>query len=83
MKRLFAIALCIVVVITMCSGCGTKRAYGDNDAAPHIMTIVDETMGYTVYRHDETGVWYFCRDGGYGRSICVMVNPDGTPYVGE
>jgi len=82
MKKAFVIMLCLVVIITMFSGCGTKKAYGDNDGAPHIMTIVDETMGYKIYRHDETGVWYFCRDGGYGCSVCVMVNPDGTPYTG-
>jgi len=51
MKKAFVIMLCLVVIITMFSGCGTKKAYGDNDGAPHIMTIVDETMGYKIYRH--------------------------------
>lgn len=83
MKKVFVMMLCLVVLIAMCSGCGTKKAYGNNDGAPHVLTVVDETMEYTIYRHDETGVWYLCRDGGYGRSICVMVNKDGTPFVGE
>ena len=74
-------ALCIVLTMT---GCGsTKKAYADEDDAPKTMTIVDSTNGYTIYRHDETGVHYFCRDAGYGKSVCVMLNPDGTPYTGE
>lgn len=47
------------------------------------MTVVDFTSGYTIYRHDKTGVLYFCRDAGYGKSVCVMLSPDGTPYVEE
>ena len=72
---------CIVLLLCGCEA--TKKNYDDDDAAPHTMTVVDETIGYTIYEHDETGVWYFCRDGGYGRSVVVMVNPDGTPYTGE
>lgn len=77
-KILFA----IVIALFACTLCGcnmiTKKAYNE---APHVMTLVDEAAGYSIYEHDETGVWYFCRDGGYGRSVVVMVNPDGTPYV--
>lgn len=76
-------ALVLLAVILVCTGCnGTKTAYADIDDAPEMMTIVDETMGYTIYRHDETGVHYLSRDGSYGRGICVMVNADGTPYTG-
>ena len=71
--------LCIAFLLCGCSE--TKKNYDDN--ASHVMTVVDATLGYTIYEHDETGVWYFCRDGGSGKSVVVMVNPDGTPYVGE
>lgn len=81
MKKLICIALCVVMVMGLCGCYGrTKRDYGEE--APHVMSIVDVTNGYTIYLHDETGVWYFCRDGGYGKSVCVMLNPDGTPYTG-
>lgn len=72
--------ICVVVAsISFLSGCGTKTAYKSSSDAPHVMTVVDQTNGYVIYRHDETGIWYFARrlnDGG----VCVMVNPDGTPY---
>lgn len=81
---LVALLVMAVILVLICTGCGgTKKDYDDEDDAPKLMTIVDETIGYTIYKHDETGVYYFCRDGGYGRAVCVMVNPDGTPYTGE
>ena len=79
-----ALMLLLTILVLICTGCNpTKTEYDDPDSAPKMMTVVDETMGYTIYRHDETGVHYFCRDGGYGRAVCVMVNPDGTPYTGD
>ena len=86
---LVALLLLVTLLVTICTGCttrntsSTKTEYGDPDDAPEMMTVVDSTMGYTIYKHDETGVHYFCRDGGYGRSVCVMVNADGTPYTGS
>ena len=81
---LVALMLLLAILVLICTGCGTtKKAYDDSDDAPNMMTVVDSTNGYTIYQHDETGVHYFCRDAGYGKSVCVMVNPDGTPYTGE
>lgn len=84
------IAFLLLVSALVCTGCGsknifssTKAAYDDADDAPKMMTVVDSTGGYTVYKHDETGVHYFCRDAGSGKSVCVMVNADGTPYTGS
>ena len=84
MKKILFVMLMVLVMMVVClSGCNqtTKKSY---DAPTHEMTVIDETTGYTIYKHDVTGVYYFCRDGGsYGRSVCVMVNADGTPYTGE
>lgn len=81
---LVALLLLVALLVTVCTGCNTtKTEYDDKDNAPKVMTVVDSTAGYTIYKHDETGVHYFCRDGGYGRSVCVMVNADGTPYTGS
>lgn len=85
-NRVMRVALLVLfaILVLICTGCGnTKKAYDDKDDAPKMMTVVDSTNGYTIYRHDETGVYYFCRDAGYGKSVCVMLNPDGTPYVGK
>ena len=81
---LVALLLLVTLLVFICTGCNsTKTEYDDPDDAPEMMTVVDSTLGYTIYKHDETGVHYFCRDGGYGRSVCVMVNADGTPYTGS
>lgn len=79
-RKISTTFICLIMICTL-SGC-TKKEYGNKSDAPHVMTIVDEAAGYTIYRHDETGVWYFCRDNGYGKSVVVMVNQDGTPYTG-
>lgn len=76
----------ILLICTLClflSGCvsSTKKEYEPGEA-PHCMTVMDSTIGYDIYRHDETGVWYFVATGAYGKGVCVMVNPDGTPYAG-
>ena len=84
MKRYKYIAIVFIVVLAICTGCGNEKTeYGDRSNAPKTMTVVDCTNSYTIYRHDETGVHYFCRDGVYGRSVCVMVNEDGAPYTGK
>lgn len=81
---LVAVLLLVTIVVMVCTGCGsTKTEYDDAENAPKMMTIVDETTGYIIYRHDETGVCYFSRRVPYGVAVCVMVNPDGTPYTGE
>lgn len=82
MKKTKMILLAVLVMVIACfSGCNSTKK---NGTPTHEMTVVDETIGYTIYKHDVTGVYYFCRDGGsYGRSVCVMLNPDGTPYTGE
>ena len=74
-KRLILFFLALAVVLAL-AGCGTKTAYG---SPPHVMTLVDDDMTYRIYQHDATGVWYLSTV----RGLCVMVNPDGSPYIGE
>ena len=72
-----------VSVILLMSGCSTKRDIVPGEVTTNCMTIVDKTGGYGIYKHDETGVHYLVVIGAYGKSVCVMVNPDGTPYVNK
>jgi len=85
MVSLTALVLLVVILVLICTGCipSTETEYDGVSNAPMMMTIVDCTTGYTIYKHDETGVHYFCRDGGYGKAVCIMVNADGTPYTGN
>lgn len=75
----------VIIGIVLCmllSGCAsTKTDYVEGSAPPGYMSVVDQTVGYIIYRHDATGVYYLCVRGSEGRAACVMVNADGTPYV--
>ena len=80
MKKLIAILLTMLITFFVLSGCNqTKQEI--NKEIPCQMTIIDKTDGYVIYKHDKTGVCYFCVIGSDGRSACVMLNPDGTPYT--
>lgn len=82
MKKLIAILLTMQITFFVLSGCNqTKQEI--NKGTPCQMTIIDKTDGYVIYKHDKTGVCYFCVIGSDGKSVCVMLNPDGTPYTGE
>ena len=56
MKKILVVMLVVLVMTVVCfSGCNqtTKKS---NDAPTHEMTVIDETTGYTIYKHDVTGV---------------------------
>ena len=60
--------------------CGIDRAEIMKEP---MMVVVDRTSGYTIYANKDTGVMYFCRGEAYGKSVCVMLNADGTPQIWE
>lgn len=79
MKKKIMLAVIAAAVLGL-AGCGTDRAEAPEES---MMIIVDHTTGYTIYANKETGVMYFCRGEGYGKSACVMLNADGTPQIWE
>lgn len=76
-KRLLILLLFLAMMLSGCSPTKTAKEFPEGN----LMTIVDKTDNYTIFMHDETGVMYFCRDGGYGRSSCVMLDADGKPFI--
>lgn len=82
MKKLIAILLTMLITFFVLSGCNTTKSTDDINA-PSEMTIIDKTNNYKIYKHDKTGVCYFCITDKGKMSVCVMLNPDGTPYTGE
>ena len=78
---LLATALTMLIILAL-SGCNTTKSTDDRNALSE-MTIIDKTDGYVIYKHDKTGVCYFCITNNGNVSVCVMLNPDGTPYTGE
>lgn len=79
MKKKIMLAVIAAAVLGL-AGCRTDRAEAPEES---MMIIVDHTTGYTIYANKETGVMYFCRGEGYGKSACVMLNADGTPQIWE
>lgn len=79
MKKIIMLAVIAAAVLGL-AGCNkADKAISENA----MMIIVDSTSGYTIYANKDTGVMYFCRDAGYGKSVCVMLNADGTPQIWE
>ena len=71
-----------MLIVLALGGCNNTKSVDDRNV-PLEMTIIDKTDDYVIYKHDKTGVCYFCVIGSYSKSVCVMLNPDGTPYTGE
>lgn len=62
----------IVTATLLLTGCSNAKV----DDARH-MFLVERTLGYFIYADKDTGVMYFCKNGG----VTEMVNPDGTPKI--
>lgn len=75
MKRKMINFLIIAAVSVSLTTCEKKE---DQAQQKRLMTLVDSTMSYAIYVHDETGVMYFsyCNGG-----TCVMVDVDGNPLI--
>lgn len=80
MKKKIILAVIAAAVLGLAGCSETDRAEAPEES---MMIIVDQTTGYTIYANKDTGVMYFCRDAGHGRSVCVMLNADGTPQIWE
>lgn len=80
MKKKIILAVIAAAVLGLAGCSETDRAEAPEES---MMIVVDSTDGYTIYANKETGVMYFCRDAGYGKSVCVMLNEDGTPQIWE
>lgn len=74
-------ALLAMLIVLALGGCNPTKSTDDRNA-PSEMTIIDKTDNYKIYKHDKTGVCYFCITNKGKASVCVMLNPDGTPYTG-
>lgn len=68
-KKILAAILMATLLI---AGCGDTK-----DSDERHMVLVERTLGYFIYADKDTGVMYFCKNGG----VAEMVNPDGTPKV--
>lgn len=83
MIGLIFLGLVICTVAGFVLGCVYgKRAETNTETAAETVTEMKETftkVADSVYRHEQTGVYYIATDFG---GVCVVVNADGTPYTG-
>lgn len=83
MKKFF-IFLTALALLLLC-GCGYSEASTEQEQGPDVIELVYRSdladLGrWQIVRDTRTGVQYVCV---VQAGICVMVNPDGTPYTGE
>lgn len=71
-KAIFA----FLISATLLSGCSLKTPDKNIVSEEQMMMVVDETIGYVIYVHKNTGVMYFS-----GRSTCVMLDSEGNPLI--
>lgn len=80
MKKVFIFLAALA--LAMLFGCGYSEADTEQEQGPDVIELVyrSDLGGWQIVRDTRTGVQYI-RVSRVG--ICVMVNPDGTPYTGE
>jgi hypothetical protein len=88
-KKKICIIVGIVIVLTLLfSGCVANAS-----SAPeknNQFTVIDSgrqyppgiSFTYTIIKHNETGVCYIVMFNGNQGGISIMLNADGTPYIG-
>lgn len=74
MKKAFIILTALALAL-LC-GCG----YSEAGHADKVLEFIYLDNGWSIARDTRTGVQYL---RAYKGGVCVMVNPDGTPYTGE
>jgi len=76
-KRFICIVLCIVITLALV-GCATTN---EPTAEMHkVMSVVYRDGDCWIYKHNNTGVYYLSYRGS---GVTVMLNADGTPYIGR
>ena len=81
MKKVFLNALFIIftVLVTALSTISIIYAFSDYKETDESFEIIGKGTGYSVIKHNKTGVYYLK----YSKGVTVMLNADGTPYMGE
>lgn len=79
--KLLIIIILLVILLGFC-GCSyvpVNTLGNETENSDDRMTLMHNDGYCIIYRDNETGVQYIR----IGQGVCVMVNADGSPYVGE
>lgn len=80
MKKIIAFVLALVMCAVIFAGCGGTKENSrfviiDSD-------IKTENLSNTaLYVDKQTGIVYWYTHSGYGQTMTVLLNPDGTPVL--
>ena len=85
MKILIVFAIA-VLILSFCSFCfvacsSTTAEAVEPDSAMFSKVYADSSLGLVVFCHNETGVMYLWRKGGYAGGLTIMVDADGKPLI--
>ena len=82
MKKLFLMAVAFGLVVLCMAGCSDNELAVMDPAFEVVEEISDRHGHYAVLKHKETGVHYLWCGSGYRGGLTVLVDADGTPYMG-
>ena len=79
MKKIVAIILVLMMSCFICAGCGTK----ENSRFVIIDSDVEseDRQWSALYADKQTNVVYWFTKSGYGQTMTVLLNSDGTPVL--
>lgn len=83
-KRILIVCAGLVVIAAGCTHADCAEAKTEEKTEEGFRLVDVSTLNHIrEYEHMETGVHYVVYAGADKGGICVMLNPDGTPYTGE
>lgn len=84
MKKLIVFLIAIALCACLFVGCNGSPEVGENVSKSSSFVIVEDGNSYYIVYHKDTKVMYSLSAAGYNcGSLCLLVNPDGTPMIWE
>lgn len=82
MKKLIVFAIAVLMLSFCFVACfSTTTEAAEPDSAMFSKVYTDGSLGLVVFCHNETGVMYLWRKGGYAGGLTIMVDADGKPLI--
>ncbi len=81
MKKLIALLLCLVMVVSLFAGCGAVEESGGGYSITNRFESVWYDYDSEIFVDTETGVMYFYYDGYNAGGLTVMVDAEGNPLI--
>lgn len=84
MKKIIAFVLALVMCAVIFTGCGIKES-GTKENSRFVIIDSDveseDRMWSALYADKQTNVVYWFTKSGYGQTMTVLLNSDGTPVL--